>query len=234
MVPGGLARASPRGARLYPSASARVRRALHTVGSRPPGPRSGRGRGLPTAPARANGLVLRHRSRLRVRGAELRWHRLAGQLDRHGPRKAHPPPQDCLCRRCSLRRSSRFAIEYGKEGGGPVEWAANVLQGIDGDATDVKPVPKRGVHSLGNLERLGIVTIDEDVAKLTARGRAMRAAYKPLCEQIEARWRDLMGSSPQSAWSATSVVSAKSLRLVQTARPRLTFSMISAAVFVHL
>jgi hypothetical protein len=96
-----------------------------------------------------------------------------------------------------------FAFEYGNEGGGPVEWAANVLQGIDGDATDVKPVPKRGAHSLGNVERLGIVTIDEDVAKLTARGRAMRTTYKPLCEQIEARWRDLMGSSPQSAWSVT-------------------------------
>ena len=87
-----------------------------------------------------------------------------------------------------------FAIEYEKERRGPIQWAANILRVIDGDTTGVKPVPKRGVHSLGNLERLGIITIDEDVAKLTARGRAMREAYEPLCEQIEARWRDLMGS----------------------------------------
>jgi len=88
-----------------------------------------------------------------------------------------------------------FAIEYEKERRGPIQWATSVLQGIDGDAADAEPLPKRGIHGMQNLERLGIVTIDRDVARLTARGRAIRAAYEPLCDQIEARWRRRLGSS---------------------------------------
>jgi len=88
-----------------------------------------------------------------------------------------------------------FAIDYERERRGPIQWAANILPVIDGDATNGTPISKRGTDSVQNLERLGIVTIDRGVARLTSRGRAMRVAFEPLRDAIEARWRDRLGSS---------------------------------------
>jgi len=79
---------------------------------------------------------------------------------------------------------------------GPIQWAANILQGLDDVDADVAPIPDRGPHTVANLERLRIVTVGQDkVVRLTARGRAMRDAYRPLCEQVELGWRQRMGSS---------------------------------------
>lgn len=89
-----------------------------------------------------------------------------------------------------------FAIEYEQEGCGPIQWAANILRGLDHEGDDVPPMPRRGTHSVSNLERLGVVTVDREKAvRLTTRGRAMRDAYEPLCEQVESRWRHQLGSS---------------------------------------
>jgi hypothetical protein len=89
-----------------------------------------------------------------------------------------------------------FAIDYEKERRGPIQWAANILQSIGSDGADVSPAQKSGTSSVPNLQRLGIVTIDRDnVVRLTARGRAMRDAYNPLCEQVESQWRNRLGSS---------------------------------------
>ncbi len=88
-----------------------------------------------------------------------------------------------------------FALEYEKERRGPIQWAANILREAGDDGAYLPPLPKRGTHSVPNLERLGIVSVDRDkVVRLTAAGRAMRDAYGPLCEQIESRWRDRLGS----------------------------------------
>lgn len=89
-----------------------------------------------------------------------------------------------------------FAIEYERQRRGPIQWAANILEGLDDVGVDVAPAPDRGPHSMANLERLRIVTVGQDkVVRLTARGRAMRDAYRPLCERVESRWRQRMGSS---------------------------------------
>jgi hypothetical protein len=89
-----------------------------------------------------------------------------------------------------------FAIEYEQQRRGPIQWAANILDGLDDVGGDVAPVPDRGPRTVGNLERLRIVTVGQDkVVRLTARGRAMRDAYRPLCERVESRWRQRMGSS---------------------------------------
>ena len=89
-----------------------------------------------------------------------------------------------------------FAIEYEKHRRGPIQWAANILDGLNDVRADVAAAPARGPHSVANLERLRIVTLGQDkVVRLTARGRAMRDAYRPLCERIESRWRQQMGSS---------------------------------------
>jgi hypothetical protein len=89
-----------------------------------------------------------------------------------------------------------FAIEYEQQRRGPIQWAANILDGLDDVGADVAPVPGRGPHTVANLERLRIVTVGQDkVVRLAARGRAMRDAYRPLCERVESRWRRRMGSS---------------------------------------
>lgn len=89
-----------------------------------------------------------------------------------------------------------FAIDYEKERRGPIQWAANVLQGIADDGVEVPSLPKTGTISMRNLERMGVGTVDRDnIVRLTTRGRAMRDAYRPLCEQIESQWRDQMGAS---------------------------------------
>jgi hypothetical protein len=88
-----------------------------------------------------------------------------------------------------------FAVEYEEERRSPIQWAANILRGMGDDVVDLPPIPKHGTHSVANLRRLGIVTVDgDDGARLTAKGRRMRDAHEPLCEQIESRWRDRLGS----------------------------------------
>lgn len=89
-----------------------------------------------------------------------------------------------------------FAIEYEKERHGPIQWAANILRGMGDGRVELPPLQKRGTHSVRNLERLGVVTVDPDeVVRLTPAGRAMRDAYEPLCAQIESQWRERLGSS---------------------------------------
>lgn len=89
-----------------------------------------------------------------------------------------------------------FAIEYEKERHGPIQWAANILRGMGDGPVILPPLQKRGTHSVQNLERLGVVTVDRDkVVRLTPTGRAMRDAYEPRCAQIESQWRDRLGSS---------------------------------------
>ncbi|MCA1673667.1 MAG: hypothetical protein LC799_16190, partial [Actinobacteria bacterium] len=88
-----------------------------------------------------------------------------------------------------------FAIEYESGGGGPIQWAANILQTLDDDGVGLPPLPERGTHSVSNLVRLGILALDQDAVLPTARGRVLRDAYRPLCEQIESRWRHQFGSS---------------------------------------
>lgn len=89
-----------------------------------------------------------------------------------------------------------FAIDYEKGRRGPIQWAANILDGLDAVSVDVAPVPNCGPHTVANLQRLNIVTVDQDeVVRLTPRGRVMRDAYRPLCEGVESRWRQRLGSS---------------------------------------
>lgn len=89
-----------------------------------------------------------------------------------------------------------FAIEYESERRGPMQWAANILRGVDDDGSRFPPLPSPGTHSVPNLERLGIVGVARDGGvRLTPTGRAMRDAYEPLCERIEGRWRQRLGSS---------------------------------------
>ena len=88
-----------------------------------------------------------------------------------------------------------FAIEYENHHAGPLQWAGNLLQKARDDGGGIPPLPEIGTHSLQNLNRLGIVTRDQDEARLTAVGRAMRDAYQPLCEQVESRWRRTFGAS---------------------------------------
>ena len=89
-----------------------------------------------------------------------------------------------------------FAIDYEKQRHGPIQWAANILRGMGDGPVDLPPLQKRGTHSVQNLERLGVVTVDRDkVVRLTPTGRAMRDAYEPLCARIESQWRDRLGSS---------------------------------------
>jgi hypothetical protein len=88
-----------------------------------------------------------------------------------------------------------FAIEYESGGGGPIQWAANILQTLDSRGLDLPPLPERGTHSVNNLVRLGIVARDRGAVRPTAAGRAMRDVYRPLCDHIESRWRNQFGSS---------------------------------------
>lgn len=88
-----------------------------------------------------------------------------------------------------------FAIEYESGGGGPIQWAANILQTLDDRGMGLPPLPERGIHSVDNLVRVGIVARDRGAVRPTARGRALRDAYGPLCDHIESRWRDQFGSS---------------------------------------
>jgi hypothetical protein len=80
-----------------------------------------------------------------------------------------------------------FAIEYEQQRRGPIQWAANILDGLDRVGADVAPVPDLGPHTVANLQRLRIVTIGQDkIVRLTARGRAMRDACRPLCDRVVA------------------------------------------------
>lgn len=88
-----------------------------------------------------------------------------------------------------------FAIEYESRRVGPIQWAANILRTLGDDGAGLPPLPASGTHSVKNLIRLGILTEDHGAARPTAAGRAMRDAYQPLCEEIEARWRRKFGSS---------------------------------------
>ena len=88
-----------------------------------------------------------------------------------------------------------FAIEYENRRRGPIQWAANILQTLDDQGVGLLRLPERGTHSVKNLVRLGILAQDHQAVRPTALGRAMRDAYRPLCEQVESRWRHRYGSS---------------------------------------
>lgn len=67
---------------------------------------------------------------------------------------------------------------------------------LPGAIRHCRPLPPRGTHSVPNLERLGLVTVDRHRdLRLTANGRIVRDAFQPLCEQVESRWRHRFGSS---------------------------------------
>ena len=86
-----------------------------------------------------------------------------------------------------------FAIEYERERVGPLTWAANAFQRIDDDGVDVASLPPKGLHSVANWRRLGFLTVDGEVARLTAQGRLARDAYPPLTARLEAQWRERYG-----------------------------------------
>lgn len=89
-----------------------------------------------------------------------------------------------------------FAVEYEQGRRGPIQWAANILDGLDDVGADLAPVPQCGPHTVANLQRLNVVTIDQDgIVRLTRRGRVMRDAYRPLCRRVESSWRERLGSS---------------------------------------
>lgn len=79
-----------------------------------------------------------------------------------------------------------FACDYETEHRGPIQWAANALQRITDAGTAASSLQTGGTSSARNLERLGIITIESDAVRLTARGRMMRDTYEPLRDQIEA------------------------------------------------
>lgn len=86
-----------------------------------------------------------------------------------------------------------FAMEYERERVGPLTWAANWLPRIDDDGVAASSLPARGLHSVTNWARLGILTVEDGVARLTAPGRMARNAYMPLTERIESQWRERYG-----------------------------------------
>jgi len=71
-----------------------------------------------------------------------------------------------------------FGIEYEQRKGGPIMWGASLTRGDH-------------VSQSSGMERHGVIR----GGKPTTLGVAMRDAYAPLCEQIEASWRGRFGSS---------------------------------------
>jgi DNA-binding MarR family transcriptional regulator len=93
-----------------------------------------------------------------------------------------------------------FAIEFERESDISLAIAANVLRLLDEQGVRVRDLPRlSGVSkeaiavALGFLRKRSIVVVEQNVAKLTQKGRDARDAYRQLIGIIEERWQSHFG-----------------------------------------
>ena len=94
-----------------------------------------------------------------------------------------------------------FAIAYEQQRQGPIVWGANMRPGAVEDSIDPASIPNTAAfvrHQFATLDASGLM-------RLTARGRAVRDAFEPLAQQIEAQWRERLGKVIDDAIEALAV-----------------------------